>query len=250
MECKVLKNKIGIITNEYGGNHTGVDLVGNNHTLDYIIAHTSGKIILCQDGMVNAKGSSGTASYGNYVKIEHENGYATLYAHMKKGLSVKLGDYVNAGDILGYMGDSGNAYGGHLHFEVWKDGNRINPTEYLNKALFAINSLVDKTTEELAKEVINGVYGNGEERKNRLGSKYNEVQALVNEILGTKVTYLSHKSYNGVSIVDALNEIGIDSSYNYRSNLARINNITNYNGTAEQNTRMLELLRKGNLIKY
>lgn len=62
--------------------------------------------------------------------------------------------------------------------------------------------------------------------------------------------YLSNPTYKGTSLVDALNEINIDSSYTYRSKLAIKNNINNYKGTAEQNITMLNLLKKGRLIKF
>ena len=61
--------------------------------------------------------------------------------------------------------------------------------------------------------------------------------------------YLSNTSYKGTSLVDALNEIKVDSSYNYRSKLALKNNISNYKGTSEQNITMLNLLKKSKLIK-
>lgn len=245
MQCRVLEKKECEITQGYNDNHHANDVVGGGYTLDYVVAHTDGKVIFCQDGYGNMKGSTGNASYGNCVKIDHGNGYATLYAHMQKGLLVKNGEFVKKGQRLGYMSDSGNANGGHLHFEVWKDGIRINPTEYLDKDLFT--ETVEKSIEELANEVIQGLWGNGQERKDRLGDRYSEVQAKVNEILAPKVTYLSNLSYNGVSIVDALNQIGVDSSYGYRARLAEVNDISNYMGTAEQNTYMLELLKKGTL---
>lgn len=248
MKCRILEKGNCEITQGYSASHNAVDIVGGGYTLDNVVAHTSGKVIFCQDGMVNAKGSTGNASYGNCVKIDHGNGYATLYAHMLKGLKVSNGQNVEKGQILGYMSDSGNAYGGHLHFEVWKDNQRINPAEYLDKDLYSdqVNGQV-KYTEELAKEVIEGKYGNGQERKDKLGSRYSEVQKLVNEMLAPKVTYLSNKSYNGVSIVDALNQIEVDSSFNYRLKLANSNGISNYTGTAEQNTKMLEMLKNGTL---
>lgn len=245
MKCRVLEKGNCEITQGYSDNHNAVDIVGGGYTLDYVVAHSDGKIVFCQDGLGNMKGSTGNQSYGNCVKIDHDNGYCTLYAHMLKGLSVKNGDSVKKGQKLGYMSDSGNAYGGHLHFEVWKNGTRINPTEYLDKDLFT--EQVNKSTEELANEVIQGLWGNGQERKDRLGSRYAEVQARVNEILAPKVNYLSNTNYTGVSIVDALKEIGVDSSYQYRARLAEVNNISNYHGTAEQNTRMLELLKNGRL---
>ena len=245
MKCRVLEKGNCEITQGYSDNHNAVDIVGGGYTLDYVVAHSDGKIVFCQDGLGNMKGSTGNQSYGNCVKIDHGNGYCTLYAHMLKGLSVKNGDSVKKGQKLGYMSDSGNAYGGHLHFEVWKNGTRINPTEYLDKDLFT--EQVNKSTEELANEVIQGLWGNGQERKDRLGSRYAEVQARVNEILAPKVNYLSNTTYTGVSIVDALKEIGVDSSYQYRTRLAEVNDISDYRGSAEQNTRMLELLKNGRL---
>lgn len=181
MKCRVLEKGNCEITQRYSDNHNAVDIVGGGYTLDYVVAHSDGKVVFCQDGLGNMKGSTGNASYGNCVKIDHGDGYCTLYAHMLKGLSVKNGDSVKKGQKLGYMSDSGNAYGGHLHFEVWKNGTRINPTEYLDKDLFT--EQVNKSTEELANEVIQGLWGNGQERKDRLGSRYTEVQARVNEIL-------------------------------------------------------------------
>ena len=107
---------------------------------------------------------------------------------------------------------------------------------------------INKTIEELVKEVIEGKWGNGEERKRRLGDKYIEVQTRVNEKLQSKTKYLYNPNYKGNSIVDGLKEISIDSSFNYRKKLAKINNINNYIGSAEQNTTLLNLLKKGKLI--
>lgn len=132
-KVRVLEKGQCEITQGYNSNHHAVDIVGSGYTLDYVIAHSDGRIVFYQDGHNNAKGSTGNASYGNCVKIDHGNGYCTLYAHMQKGLLVSNGVTVKKGQRLGYMGNSGNSYGGHLHFEVWKDGVRINSTEYLNK---------------------------------------------------------------------------------------------------------------------
>jgi len=62
------------------------------------------------------------------------------------------------------------------------------------------------------------------------------------------VKYLSNKSYKGSSITEALKQINVDSSYSYRSKLAKANGIKDYKGTASQNTKMLKLLKKGALI--
>ena len=135
-KCRVLEKGQCEITQEYSNNHNAVDIVGANYTLDYVVAHSDGKVVFYQDGLENMKGSTGNNSYGNCVKIDHGNGYCTLYAHMLKGLLVKNGDYVKKGQRIGYMSDSGNAYGGHLHFEVRnKNDEKINPIQYLDSDL-------------------------------------------------------------------------------------------------------------------
>lgn len=136
MSCKVLKNYDYAITGNYGNGHTGVDIVGVKnvaHVTDDVVAHSSGKVIFCQKGQVHNPGSTGNASYGNCVKIRHDNGMFTLYAHLAN-VDVSIGQYVSAGQKIGHMGNTGNSYGAHLHFEVWNSNNiRINPEPYLNK---------------------------------------------------------------------------------------------------------------------
>lgn len=128
-------NKNNVITQGYSNNHQAVDLVGDGHSLADIIAHTGGTVNFCQTGYKNnTKITSGNASYGNCVKIKHNGGYETLYAHMSS-VNVRNGQVVSKGQKIGYMGNSGNANGAHLHFEVRKDGKRINPSPYLNADL-------------------------------------------------------------------------------------------------------------------
>ena len=124
-----------------------------------------------------------------------------------------------------------------------------------------------KSTEEIAREVIAGKWGNGEDRKTKLkkaGYDYNTVQAKVNELLGSKnttsktitkkTTTTSTKYYpkcasKYTSIVDALKSINVNSSFSNRYKIAKKNAIKLYIGTSKQNTKMLELLKKGKLIK-
>lgn len=179
--ARVLESGICEITQEYKGvQHGGIDIVNKGYTLGNIVAHTEGQVVEVRN---NCTGFEPNGSYGNYVKIKHDNGYYTLYAHMAYNtVKVSKGQRVSKGQLLGYMGATGTAYGGHLHFEVRNENNiRINPTEYLEKDLFT--KKVNKSVDELAKEVIAGKYGNGEERKKALGDRYAEVQARVNEIL-------------------------------------------------------------------
>lgn len=265
METRIIESRNCNITQDYNTSHQAIDLVGVNPQLDYILAHTDGKVIFYQDGYDNLKGSVGNLSYGNCIKIDHGNGYATLYAHMQKNLLVKNGSAVKKGQRIGYMSDSGNAYGKHLHFEVWKDGERINPTNYLNNDLYQNTTQKYKVGDTVT---IKEVYTSSTSEKKlvplttigtitRIINNVRNPYLLNNGNIGwvnddsivTKVIYLSNKEYNGTSIVDALNQINIDSSFAYREQLAKANNIQNYKGTSEQNLLMLNKLKQGTLIK-
>ena len=103
MECRILKNKQCIITQNYSNNHKSIDIVGNNYTLDYIISHSDGIIVEIQDGISNIKGSIGLIAYGNYVKISHANGYYTLYAHLQNNLPVRLNQTIKKGEKVHFF---------------------------------------------------------------------------------------------------------------------------------------------------
>ena len=132
---RVFKNKGNVITQAFKkGVHNGIDLVGTGYTLDYITAHTEGTVVAVRS---NYKTNDRYGcSYGNYVKIKH-NGYYTLYAHMKyNSVTVRVGQKVSKGQVIGYMGNTGHSFGAHLHFEVRdKNDNFINPTPYINADL-------------------------------------------------------------------------------------------------------------------
>lgn len=98
--------------------HAGMDFGGG------------GPIVAAQSGtVVKAQYNSG---WGWYVKIDHGNGLATLYAHMVPGsLRVSVGQKVSQGQQIGTMGTSGSSTGVHLHFEVYKNGVPTNPAPYL-----------------------------------------------------------------------------------------------------------------------
>ena len=115
-----------------------------------------------------------------------------------------------------------------------------------------------KSLEIIAKEVIDGKWDTGDTRKEKLekaGYSYKEVQAKANELLKAKTTTKPSVSYypkctsNHTSIVSALNSIGVKSSITYRAKIAKKNNIKLYVGTSSQNIKMLDLLKKGKLIK-
>lgn len=91
-------------------------------------APTGTPIYSTGDGRVVRADNSATG-YGNHVRIEHGYGYLTLYAHMSK-MNVKVGDKVKRGDIIGYVGNTGKSMGPHLHYEVRKNNNPINPVNF------------------------------------------------------------------------------------------------------------------------
>lgn len=106
-------------------NHTGIDIVGEGMTACHVKALMSGHVV---DKGYQENG------YGNYIVIDHENGYETRYAHLADPADVNIGDHVEEGQIFGYMGATGYAFGVHLHFEILSGdlGFRvIDPTDYI-----------------------------------------------------------------------------------------------------------------------
>ncbi len=69
---------------------------------------------------------------GNYVIIKHNDTYTTFYSHMKS-FSVKIGDRVAKGQVIGYVGSTGTSTGPHLHYEVIKNGQQVDPAEYVKE---------------------------------------------------------------------------------------------------------------------
>ncbi len=83
------------------------------------------------DGIVSFSGWSGNS--GNVIVLEHGHGFSTIYAHNKINI-VKVGQVVKRGDIIAYVGSTGNSTGPHLHYEVWKEGKHINPKNFLKES--------------------------------------------------------------------------------------------------------------------
>lgn len=122
---------IGRITSHFGERenpihgedefHSGVDISANPNT----------PIKATADGVVSFSGWS--AGNGRLVVIEHGFGYSTFYAHNKLN-AVKVGQRVKRGDIIAYVGSTGNTTGPHLHYEVWHNGRPINPMKFIKEA--------------------------------------------------------------------------------------------------------------------
>lgn len=98
--------------------HSGVDLAAPSGTAIY----STGSGVVTKSGW--------GSGYGQYVEIDHGNGYITRYAHASR-LMVNTGDRVSAGEHIANVGCTGRCTGPHLHFEVVKNGQRKNPTTYL-----------------------------------------------------------------------------------------------------------------------
>lgn len=98
--------------------HWGIDFAGR----------AGAEIIAVGAGVVTWAGNR--HGYGQLVEVNHGNGYVTRYAHNKENLVV-VGDEVEKGEVIALMGSSGRATGPNLHFEVLRDGRKVNPTEYI-----------------------------------------------------------------------------------------------------------------------
>lgn len=98
--------------------HEGLDLAAMKGTPIYAAA--SGEVIY----------AGYNASYGNHIKIRHPDGLVTLYAHCSE-LLVETGDTVSQADEIGLVGSTGNSTGYHCHFEVYLDGVRVDPENYI-----------------------------------------------------------------------------------------------------------------------
>lgn len=118
-----LKPTVGSLSSRYGSRwgrtHTGIDIQGAYGT----------PIKAADGGVVTFSGWED--GYGNYIIINHENGYQTAYAHCSV-LSKKVGDRVKKGETIAKMGNSGRVTGTHLHFEVKKNGAFCDPLKFVS----------------------------------------------------------------------------------------------------------------------
>ena len=133
LKCSVLKSGLCEITQGFVNGHRGLDLVGANYTLDDIVSYADGTVNMAVNGYGNGAGEGVNWAYGNFVKIINDDGTVCLYAHMEY-TSVKVGQRVSKGQVIGRMGNSGNSFGGHLHWEFWSCNDyysNIDPSPYL-----------------------------------------------------------------------------------------------------------------------
>lgn len=117
-----IKPTLGVLSSRYGArwgrSHDGVDISGEYNS----------DIKAADGGVVTYSGWM--SGYGNYIVIDHENGYQTAYGHCAS-LNVGEGDRVAKGEVIAKMGNTGRSTGTHLHFEVRKNGEYVNPLKYV-----------------------------------------------------------------------------------------------------------------------
>lgn len=232
----VLESMNEVITNNYSNDHKAIDIVPSDNSEPNIISINNGTVeTVVNDIKGTNHKSKGLDTYGNYVKIKQDNGKTALYAHMKyNSIKVNKGEYIKKGEVIGTIGETGNAYGKHLHLEIQnKDNIKENPIVTLKEN--STSSTKNNNQKNVQKNITN-IQTNTSKNKNHTNPTSNN-------------NYLSAKEYHHGSIVDALKSIGINSSYNYRKKLAIKNGIKNYNGSYFQNIKMLNLLKQGKLKK-
>jgi len=113
------------ISSRFGSRfHPVLGRIGFHYGVDY--ATKSGTpVYAAGDGVVTYVGGRGT--YGNYVQIRHDRTYSTAYAHLKGFAKIKKGQRVKKGTLIGYVGSTGISTGPHLHFEVHKNNQKVDP---------------------------------------------------------------------------------------------------------------------------
>lgn len=118
--------------------HWGMDFTSPRGTPVY--ATGDGKVI---------RADAGAAGYGKHIRIEHGFGYKSLYAHLSK-YNVRKGQKVKRGDIIGFVGSTGRSEAPHLHYEILKDGDKINPIHFYYGKLSAAEfyELLQKSQQE------------------------------------------------------------------------------------------------------
>ena len=125
------------ISSEYGWRKNPVSGVNKLHAGTDFAAPAGTPIYAAASGYVQVAGWS-SGGYGNYVIIYHGKmsdgvAYSTLYGHMRS-VATSAGKYVKQGEVIGYVGSTGNSTGNHLHLEVWRGGskaNAVNPRGYI-----------------------------------------------------------------------------------------------------------------------
>lgn len=119
----------------WGSFHYGIDVGDAGIHGAAACASKAGTVIAVNNSCTHDYAKNGSCGcgggYGNYVVISHDGTYSTLYGHLSSA-AVSVGQYVNQGDVIGYVGTTGWSTGAHLHFEVRVNGSRVDPMGYVS----------------------------------------------------------------------------------------------------------------------
>ena len=129
--------------------HKGIDLVGTEKTVRAVVGGVVGQSILITDP------KNRTSEWGNYVRVDGEDGRLYYYCHLSKRL-VDRGTKVSVGDAIGIEGSTGKSTGSHLHFEVRENGTSIDPTKILG-IKNAVGTVQAAKTEVRTNYTVNGL---------------------------------------------------------------------------------------------
>ena len=118
------------ITSGFGGRADPLGGGSQYHRGIDFEADVGDPVLSVADGVVSFAGVK--SGYGNVVDVDHGNGYVTRYAHNSR-LVVRVGDLVRVGQEIAKAGSTGRSTGAHVHFEVWENGNVVNPRKFLGE---------------------------------------------------------------------------------------------------------------------
>ena len=120
---------MGVLTSGFGLREHPIDGETKPHEGIDLAAEIGTEVLAFADGTVDYIGES--PAYGMYLQLRHENGVTTFYAHCSE-LCVQKGQKVSMGDVVAKVGDTGNTTGPHLHFELKRDGEFLDPQPYID----------------------------------------------------------------------------------------------------------------------
>lgn len=123
----------GFFSDGYGWRRDPIDGSREFHKGVDIVAPIGTPVRAAADGLVTAAGRM--AGYGSMIHLAHGYGMATRYGHLSR-VAVAPGQRVKRGDVIGFVGSTGRSTGPHLHYEVFRAGNQVDPRKYLGEALF------------------------------------------------------------------------------------------------------------------
>lgn len=205
------KGKFRVSQEFKGSVHDGLDLVGVDSKNIYSTVDGTVEYAGWESALNHKKG------FGQYVRIKQNNTIDRYYFGHLSAIKVKKGQKVVKGQLIGIEGNTGYSFGSHCHYCI-----RGNASKSQIRNVSEISEI-----------------------PNKIGSYTDNVEKKPEK----KYTY--YKQYKGksTSIVDALDSLGYKSNFAYRKTIAKTNGITAYIGTSKQNTKMLDLLKQGKLIK-